>query len=205
MICPVDASLQPNQKKDVLSYRCLTSSRTTRLILCGPLLQPRRITISADFDFAHLVFFFFSLLILNSFSCGEQWWCKLNFPSFFSVHLQDGWNLLWMNIEWLNRSSRCFISMELSSFWETASCAATQDFSSTLWNQKVHDRVRKSPSGPCPEPNQSSPYHLSRSLFWDPSQYYYPPTYVLVFQVVPFFVAFISVLLRAETASSSIH
>lgn len=56
--------------------------------------------------------------------------------------------------------------MELSPFWETACCAATQDFPSTLWNPTVHYRVHKSPS-PVPVLCQINPDHTTPT---DPSK-----------------------------------
>jgi hypothetical protein len=34
--------------------------------------------------------------------------------------------------------------MELSPSWEAVNCVATQEFSSTLWNPKVHHHIYKS-------------------------------------------------------------
>jgi hypothetical protein len=38
-----------------------------------------------------------------------------------------------------------YLLMELSASWEAANCAATQEFTSVLWNPKVHYRLHKSP------------------------------------------------------------
>jgi hypothetical protein len=51
--------------------------------------------------------------------------------------------------------------MEPSPSWEAASCGATQELPSILWNPKVYFRVHTSPYL---EPDQSSPYHPNLSL-----------------------------------------
>jgi hypothetical protein len=55
--------------------------------------------------------------------------------------------------------------MELSPSLEAPNCAATQEISSILCNQKVRYRVHKSPfTGPYSKPDQSNPIHPILSL-----------------------------------------
>jgi hypothetical protein len=77
---------------------------------------------------------------------------------------------------------------ELSPFGEAANCPATKKIPSNLLNPKVHYCSQELSNSPCPEPGQFSPYHpsLSKITFTITD----PPTYVLVFLVVSFLLAF---------------
>jgi hypothetical protein len=54
-------------------------------------------------------------------------------------------------------------------------------------------------TAPYPEPDQSSPHHPIRPL-QDPS-YYYPPTYVFVFLMAYFPLAFLPITLKRSLSS----
>jgi hypothetical protein len=67
--------------------------------------------------------------------------------------------------------------IELSSSREVASCVATQELPSILWNLKVHFHVHKSPLL-VPIPSQDNPVHTtSSSLSNIHLDIIHPPTY----------------------------
>jgi hypothetical protein len=77
--------------------------------------------------------------------------------------------------------------MELNPSWEAASCAATQELPSILWNPKVHYRVYKSPPL-FPILSQISPVRTIPSYLR--SILILSNPYVFVFLVVSFLLAF---------------
>jgi hypothetical protein len=56
--------------------------------------------------------------------------------------------------------------MHMSSSWEAACCAATQEISNILWNMKVHYHVRNSQSL-APIMTQMNPVHITPSYVYN--------------------------------------
>jgi hypothetical protein len=82
-----------------------------------------------------------------------------------------------------------YLLTELSPSWEAANCAATQELPSILGSPKTHHRVHKSPPL-VPILRKIDPVHTIPSYL---SKIYFNivyPTYVLVFLVVSFLLAF---------------
>jgi hypothetical protein len=94
-----------------------------------------------------------------------------------------------------------YLLTELNPSWETANCGAIQELPSILWSQKVYHRVHKSPPL-VPILSQIDPVHTFLSYL---SKIYFnncPPTYVLVFLVVSFLLAFPSISYTDFSSSS---
>jgi hypothetical protein len=90
---------------------------------------------------------------------------------------------------------------ELSSSWEAANCAATRELPSISWNPRVHYRDHKYPPL-IPILSQIDPVHTIPSYL---SKIYYPPTYVLVFLVISFLLAFASISYMHSTSPHSCY
>jgi hypothetical protein len=82
--------------------------------------------------------------------------------------------------------------MKLSPSWEAVNCAAIQELSNILWNPKVHYLADKSPPL-VPILSQINPIRTIPSCLCKIHFKYCPPTYVLVFLVISFLLAFPSI------------
>jgi hypothetical protein len=119
---------------------------------------------------------------------------QIHLNPFQILMIQPIWNSFF---RWLayghctRKNSLIHLLTELSPSWEAANCAATEELPSILWNPKVHHRVHKSPPL-VPILNQMDPVHTFPSYL---SKIYFNivHTYVLIFLVVSFLLAFPSI------------
>jgi hypothetical protein len=138
----------------------LHAQRTSTTLMCSPeqYLARRTREIPQSTHFSTLTSAYISLVQISS---PMDCYISVSIPAHMLLRITRNSNSSNNNNN-INNNSK---STKLSTPGVAANCAGTQEFSSILWNPKIHHRVHKSPPlSSYPEPKQSNPYHPILSL-----------------------------------------